>query len=145
MLVYAIFIVYMHIRTYQSSTVRKLAIGKCVYIYLSTHITHIYILLHILRTYISYYTYYAHIYLITHITHRHILYGVSTVSRIDKIIGLFCRISSLFYTAFLQKRLIIVSILLTKATPYYILYIHILRMLANGQLPTVTVISRDRA
>ena len=45
------------------------------------------------------------------------IYGVATVSRIDKIIGLFCRISSL-YRALLQKRLIILSILPTKATPY---------------------------
>ena len=41
------------------------------------------------------------------------MYGVATVSRIDKILGLFCRISSL-----LQKRPIILSILLAKATPY---------------------------
>ena len=55
-------------------------------------------------------------------------YGVAMVSRIDKIIGLFCRISSLLYVSFaeyrllykalLQKRLTIVSILLIKATPY---------------------------
>jgi len=44
-------------------------------------------------------------------------YGVATVSRIDKIIGLFCRIC-LFYRSLLQKRPIILSILLTKATLY---------------------------
>ena len=45
-------------------------------------------------------------------------YGVATVSRINQIIGLFCRIaSSLFYRSLLQKRHIILSILLAKATP----------------------------
>jgi len=47
-----------------------------------------------------------------------VYYGLATDSRIDKIIGLFCRISSLFYRALLQTRPIIVSILLAKATPY---------------------------
>jgi len=42
---------------------------------------------------------------------------VATISRIDKIIGLFCRIPSLS-RALLQKRPIILSILLTKAIPY---------------------------
>jgi len=46
-------------------------------------------------------------------------YGVATVSRIDKIVGLFCRISSLLW-GLLQKRPIILSILLTKATPYWL-------------------------
>jgi len=47
-------------------------------------------------------------------------YGVASVSRIDKIIGLFCRIAeySLFCRSLLQKRHIILSILLTKANPY---------------------------
>jgi len=44
-------------------------------------------------------------------------YGVAMVSRIDKILGLFCRISSLLWGPF-AKRPIILSILLTKATPY---------------------------
>jgi len=44
-------------------------------------------------------------------------YGAATVSRIDQIIGLFCRYG-LFYRALLQKSPIIVSILLTKATQY---------------------------
>jgi len=43
-------------------------------------------------------------------------YGVATISRLDKIIFFFCRISSL-YRALLQKRPIISSILLTPATP----------------------------
>jgi len=43
--------------------------------------------------------------------------GVATVSRIDKIICLFCRTSSL-YRALLQKRPVILSILLTKATRF---------------------------
>ena len=50
--------------------------------------------------------------------------GLATVSRIGKIIGLFCR-NRLFYRALLQKRPIIFSILLTVATPYVnILYIY---------------------
>jgi len=43
------------------------------------------------------------------------LYGVATVSRIHKSIRLFCRIQSL-YRSLLQKRPVILSILLTKAT-----------------------------
>jgi len=43
-------------------------------------------------------------------------YGVATVSRIDQIIGLFCRII-LFYRSILQKRPIILSIQLNVATP----------------------------
>ena len=45
------------------------------------------------------------------------LYGVAMVRRLLKIIGLFCRISSL-YRPLLQKRPIILSILRTKATLY---------------------------
>ena len=44
------------------------------------------------------------------------LYVMATVSRIDKIIGLFCRISS-FYRALLQKRPVIFKSLLIVATP----------------------------
>jgi len=44
-------------------------------------------------------------------------YGVATNSRLLKIIGLFCRISS-FYRALLQKRLMISRSLLIVATPY---------------------------
>jgi len=75
------------------------------------------------------------------------LYGVASVSRIDRITVLFCRISSLYRAllqktllksclfcrisfldrALLQKILIILSILLTEGTPYsdmvYALYI----------------------
>jgi len=47
--------------------------------------------------------------------HICVSYGVATVSRIDEIIGLFCRISSLLQ-ALLQKRPIILLILLTVAT-----------------------------
>jgi len=43
-------------------------------------------------------------------------YGVATISRLLKIIGLFCRIS-LFYWALLQKRPIILRSLLIVATP----------------------------
>jgi len=42
------------------------------------------------------------------------------VSRINQSLGLFCRISSLFCRALLQKRPIIESILITEASPYYI-------------------------
>jgi len=48
--------------------------------------------------------------------HHIFRYGVATVSRIDEITGLLCRILSL-YRALLQKRHIILSILLTEATP----------------------------
>ena len=44
-------------------------------------------------------------------------YGVATVSKIDKIIDLFAEYR-LFYRALLQKRPMILSILLTKSTPY---------------------------
>ena len=44
-------------------------------------------------------------------------YGVATMSRLLKMIGLFCRISSL-YRALLQKRLIILRSLLIVAGPY---------------------------
>jgi len=56
----------------------------------------------------------------------YLMYGVATVSRIDNIIGLFCRIASL-----LQKRPIILSILLIVATPYlnilstYLMHLHV--------------------
>jgi len=43
--------------------------------------------------------------------------GVATISRLLKIIGLFCRIPSV-YRALLQKRLIILKSLLIVATPY---------------------------
>ena len=45
-------------------------------------------------------------------------YGVATVSRIDKIIGLFCKRDLQKSCCILQKRPIILSILLTVATPY---------------------------
>ena len=44
-------------------------------------------------------------------------YGVATISRLFKIIGLFCRISSR-YRALLQKRPVILRSLLIVATPY---------------------------
>ena len=44
-------------------------------------------------------------------------YGVATISRRLKIIGLFCRISSL-YRALLIKRPVILRSLLIEATPY---------------------------
>ena len=44
-------------------------------------------------------------------------YGVATVSKIDKMIVSFAEYC-LFYMVFLQRRFIILSILLTKATPY---------------------------
>ena len=44
------------------------------------------------------------------------VYGVATVSRIDKIIGLFAEYR-LFYRFLLQKRPVILSILPAKATP----------------------------
>jgi len=50
-------------------------------------------------------------------------YVVATVSRIHEIIGLFRRIL-FFYRALLQKRPMILSILLTKATPYVDLFIY---------------------
>jgi len=43
--------------------------------------------------------------------------GVATISRLLKISGLFCRISSLFYKALLQKRPVILRSLLLEATP----------------------------
>jgi len=45
-------------------------------------------------------------------------YGVATVSRIDKITRLFCRIYSLLLGFFLHKQPIFLSILLNKSTPY---------------------------
>ena len=66
-------------------------------------------------------------------------YGMATISRFLKIIGLFCRISSLFYRALLQKRPIILRSLLVVATPYdthiallYTLYydLHITQIIA---------------
>jgi len=45
-------------------------------------------------------------------------YGVATSSRLLKITGLFCRISSL-YRALLQKRPVILRSLLLEATPYF--------------------------
>jgi len=56
----------------------------------------------------------------------HNIYGVATVSRIDKIIGLFCRISSLL-RALLQKRPTIWSILLTHP-PHIVLRRHIISL-----------------
>jgi len=47
--------------------------------------------------------------------------GVATISRLFKIIGLFCRISSL-YRALLQIRPIILRSLLIVATPYHDLF-----------------------
>jgi len=45
-------------------------------------------------------------------------YGVATISRLLKIRGLFCRLSSrLFYRALLQKRPIILRSLIIEATP----------------------------
>ena len=44
-------------------------------------------------------------------------YGVATISRLLKIIGLFCRMSSLIY-GFLQKRPVILRSLLIVATSY---------------------------
>ena len=44
-------------------------------------------------------------------------YGVAMISRLLKIMGLFCRISSLM--ALLQKRPIVVRSLLIEATPYH--------------------------
>jgi len=46
-----------------------------------------------------------------------IRYGVATISRLLKIIGLFCRISP-FNRSLLQKRPIILRSLLIVATPY---------------------------
>jgi len=63
-------------------------------------------------------------------THIHHHMGVTTVSRIDSIIRVFCRNKlqvsfaeySLFYMALLQKRPIILSILPTEATPISCVY-----------------------
>ena len=60
-----------------------------------------------------------------HVTY-HILtsllwYGVATISRLLKIIGLFCRIW-LFYRAVLQKRPVILRSLLLEATQSYVSY-----------------------
>jgi len=65
------------------------------------------------------YLYYPHQSLCRyHAHHRPILYyGVATISRLLNIIGLFCRIWSL-YRALLQKRPIILRSLLIVATPY---------------------------
>ena len=49
----------------------------------------------------------------------HIWYGVATMSSLLQIIGLFCRISSLFYRALLQKRPIILRSLLIVAISSY--------------------------
>jgi len=46
------------------------------------------------------------------------VYGVASVSRIDKIVGLFCK-GPYNRDNILQKRPIILSILLTVATPYH--------------------------
>jgi len=46
-------------------------------------------------------------------------YGVATTTRLLKIIGLFCRISS-FYRTLLQKRPLILRSLLIVATPYHV-------------------------
>jgi len=53
----------------------------------------------------------------TSLSHRD-WYGVASMNRLLKIIGLFCRISSLFNRALLQKRPIILRSLLSVATPY---------------------------
>jgi len=66
-----------------------------------------------------------------------IMYGVATVSRIEKIIGLSFVEFRLFYWALLQKRPIILSILLTKATQYHDLCIFVLvqRAFVMGTVP----------
>jgi len=50
-------------------------------------------------------------------TSAHARYAVATISRLLRIIRLFCRIS-LFYRALLQKRPVILGSLLTVTTPY---------------------------
>ena len=50
-------------------------------------------------------------------THASVRYGLASVSRIDKIIGLSAEYS-LFYSSLLQQRPTILSMLLTVATPY---------------------------
>ena len=46
------------------------------------------------------------------------IYGVAAVSRLLKMIGLFCRISSLLWGSFAKKRPTILRSLLVVATPY---------------------------
>ena len=85
------------------------------------------------HTYIYMYTYmsiyiYVCLYIYMYITHKgsckeavpkdwNIQYGVATFSRIDKSIVSFAEYS-LFYRALLQKRPMILPILLTKVNPY---------------------------
>jgi len=120
-----------------------LLLAKCKYIYIYAH-THAHVCICI-NVYVHAYMYILHTYYI----HTHVYWQVHTMGWLRLVRSIKLQVSfaeySLFYRALLQKRPIILSILLIEATPYiHTTYIHTYilarRYLASCKMPNRRVL-----